>query len=710
MKIYNFLRFLPNKNWKSILALSIYAIKNVLNKPLFYLLLLFTFLCFMIIPSARLEISNIKVTRQGKTESARLPYSADMASNEVFIISYDLLVKDRKNVKFNVIPNNCIQEILINDEKFPLDNIQGLCNYSVGVRLDFSKYVREGLNHFEFHIVNISGTGGLWVEIPYDIFKSLSLLQYAFVIIFLLSIVLILKWLHNIKLDQDTIYACVLSFPFVIYAFAEFCIRINYELSGIYQILDAPVYYAVGRGIANGIAPWGGLWEIKPLGIFLVSAISFKFFGDPVFTYYAQVFVLILTAAIPIAAYFLFSSYRSLLKFALSMLAGLLLALYSAERAGEFQVESFGAAFACMAVFAMANPNFDNRRVLWTIFVTFGILGACGFKELFLFPLFGASLIFCRDMKSWLYRFALPLVIAALLGFAFLRVCGWLGDFWHYFEYMFSSSMSKPGSAFGRAMEFYRTYSDVNTFSRGFSVALLVLLFLPLIKFFEIKRVNEEILFTEMVFFLIAAYFSSYSIGFSGEFYEHNFILALPFYTALFLLLIKNWNAENFSVKKFGLLCLLFLVIGTIDLPYRFERNQKETTTHFNLTFDERTRYLSENAKDFKEVAAYLDVKMDELGIDRYAFISTHVPDAQIYGWTRHSPIGPYFFQPTQWLGMNAGDTLISYVEKADAVVIGNMIYELGTKAKDIDSILSEKFTKHQIGRFQIYFRKSEEQ
>jgi len=695
---------------KRILLSFVYAIKNVLNKPLFYLLILFTFLCLMIIPSARMEISNIKVTRNGKTESARLPYLADMASNETFLLSYDLLIKDKKTVKFNIIPNDCIQEILINDKKFPLDNIQGLCNHSVGVRLDFSKYVQEGLNHFEFHIVNISGAGGLWVEIPYDIFKSLSLLQYICILAFLLAIVLILKWRHDIKLDQDTIYACVLSFPFVIYAFVEFCIRINYELSGVYQILDTPIYYAIGRGIVNGVAPWSGLWEIKPPGIFLVSAISFEFFDDPVFTYYAQIFVLILTAAFPIVAYFLLSSYRSVLKFALSMLAGLLLALYSAERAGEFQVESFGAAFACIAVFAMAAPNFEKRKILWISLSTVGILGACGFKELFLFPLFGASLIFCREIKHWLYRFALPLAIAILVGFAFLRICGWFGDFWHYFQFMVSANISKPGSSFGRAMEFYRTFNDVNMFSRGFSVALCVLMFLPLIRFFQIRRTNEEILFTEMVFFGIAAYFSSYAIGFGGEFFQHSFILAVPFYMALFLLLIKNWTGENFGVNKLGLLCLVFLVIGTIDLPYRFERNLKEYVDNFSLTFDEKARYLTENAKEFRETAAYLDVKMDEFGMDRYVFISSHVPGTQLYGWTRHSPVGPYFSQPMQWLGINAGDTLMSYIEKSDAVVIGTMIYELGPKTKEINGILNEKFTKQQIGRFQIYFRKNEEQ
>jgi len=677
--------------------------KKLFREPLFYLLPLLAVLYFIII-SPRMEILDVKITRGGKTENIKFPYSVEMAENEVFLISYNLLIKDKKTAKFNVIPDDCIQEILINGKIFPLDGVDGLCNYLTGAYIDFSKYVKEGLNKFEIRILNYNGAGGFRVEVPYSTFKSITLVQYVFVALFLVFIIFILRKLHNVTLNQETVYACVFVFPFVLYAFFEFCLRINYELSGIYQVWDAPIYYAVGRGIVNGIAPWGGLFDIKPPGIFLVSAISFKFFDSPVFTYYAQVFVLILTAAIPIAAYFLLSNYRSTLKFALSMLAGLLLALYSAERSGEFQVESFGAAFACVAVFAMAMPNFEKRKILWTSIVVIGMLGACGFKEPFLFPLFGISLIFCKDIKDWFFRFVSPLAIAVALGFAILGVCGWLPDFLHYLEFMFST---RQDSSFSRALEFHRIYDDLNSFSRGFSIALLILLFLPFLKIFQSVRTktNEEILLTKIVFFLIASFLSSYSVGLGGEFFEHHFVFALPFYMALFLLLLKKWDEGDFSVAKLGLLCVVFLVIGTIDLPYRFERNNRAFANHFHQNFDERTKYLNDNAKNLKEAAAYLDSQMDEFGIDRYVFIGFHAPGTQIYGWTKHSPMGPYFIQPGQWVKLGVIDTLISNLRKTDAVVIGDRTWEL--QDYYINVVLNEQFTKHEIGRFQMYFRKN---
>jgi hypothetical protein len=269
----------------------------------------------------------------------------------------------------------------------------------------------------------------------------------------------VFAYIENVvkKINRETVFTCVLAFPFVLYAFVELCLRVNYELAGVYT------------------------WDTKPPGIFLLSAISFKFFDSSVFTNYFQVFVLILTAAIPVTAYFSLSSYRSASKFAFAILAGLLLALYSAERSGEVQTESLGAAFGCIAVFAMAMPNFEKRKILWTSIATIGILGACGFKEPFLFPLFGISLIFCKDIKDWLYRFVLPLAIAVSLGFVFLLVYGWLGDFLHYFEFMSSTHISRYGSPFRRAMQFHRLYEDMNAFSWGLAIAVFALLSLPFI-------------------------------------------------------------------------------------------------------------------------------------------------------------------------------------------------------------------------------------
>jgi hypothetical protein len=121
-------------------------IKRILREPLFYLLpiLAITYLAIMI--SSHTEILNVKITRNSKTESITLPYAVDMARDEVFFVSFNLLVKGNKSVKFNIISDDCLQELLINGEKFPLDGTRGLCDYSNGAHFDFSKYIQEVLN------------------------------------------------------------------------------------------------------------------------------------------------------------------------------------------------------------------------------------------------------------------------------------------------------------------------------------------------------------------------------------------------------------------------------------------------------------------------------------------------------------------------------------------------------------------------------------
>ncbi len=166
--------------------------KKILREPLLYLLPLFAAL-YLIITPAKMEMSDIKITRNNITEDIKLPYSVGMVDGETFSISFDLSVKDKKTAKFNVIPDDCIQEILINGEKFPLDGISGLCDYQRGIYFDFSEYVQEGLNRFEFRIKNIGGPAGLRIETPYNGFRGISLIQIIFVLLLLFCTCLILR-------------------------------------------------------------------------------------------------------------------------------------------------------------------------------------------------------------------------------------------------------------------------------------------------------------------------------------------------------------------------------------------------------------------------------------------------------------------------------------------------------------------------------------
>jgi 4-amino-4-deoxy-L-arabinose transferase-like glycosyltransferase len=165
--------------------------KKFLREPLLYLLPLLAIL-FLAIVFMHPEISNVKLTRNNATENIELPYLVnDMPGNEVFFISLNLTLKN-KTAKFNIVPDDCIQEILINGKKFPLDGIQGICNCEKGAHFDFSEYVQKGMNYFEFNVINSGGGPAGFNVKTYGGINQFSLIHYIFVLIFLISVVLIL--------------------------------------------------------------------------------------------------------------------------------------------------------------------------------------------------------------------------------------------------------------------------------------------------------------------------------------------------------------------------------------------------------------------------------------------------------------------------------------------------------------------------------------
>ena len=664
------------------------------REPLLYLLPLLA-IVFLIIIFDKPEISDIKITRNGKTENIQFPYSVDMADNEVFFISFNLPVKNKSMAKFNVIPDNCIQEIFINGKNFPLDGIKGLCDWSKGAYIDFSKYVQKGLNNFGFRIMNTGGPGGLHIEIPNRNLKSLSLIHCIFALLFLISGIFVLK---KFKFNLTELYISLPLFCLVFYALFEFCCRLLYELSEPTN-WDSDIYFAVGRGIVNGIKPWSGLWDIKPPGVFLLSAVSFKIFDSAVFCHWFQCFVLIALAAFPLILHFVLPN-RSVWRLLGCCLFGLTISLYAAERAGEVQTESLGAAFACLSIFAFAYPNFYKRKILWISISAFGLLGACGFKEPFLFPILGASILLCKDIKDWLTRFLLPLGIAIVTGFLFLVIAGWLGDFLHYLDFMQQIHANRHGSPFRRAMEFWRLWEDLNGFSWGLGWIIVALLFAP----FVLYRNNlPQVAVKTLVAFLLA----SYTVGMGGEFFDHHFAFAVPFYFALWIMLSKKWGGDN---KIAGSLILIFLSIAVLNLP--------------DLKLEKREKEMRQRREILLEEAAYVDAVLDKAHIDRYMYLGQNdfvskLGTNFLFGRTRHSPEGPYFFQFQHvWFNEIPGykETILEMLENSQIVVRGHMP---NLVANLTEPTLNEYFTlqpwesvagiprkyKH-FGEYSVYFRK----
>src|SRR3990167_5617355 len=109
---------------------------------------------------------------------------------------------------------------------------------------------------------------------------------------------------------------------------------------------DTLLYFIVGRGVLNGLAPYADLFESKPPGMFLLAAISLWSTHGEWLAVALECTILVLIPLLIVAfAWRVTKSEEGVDRFVIMSLSagiGLLLSLYLLERAGTVEAESFG--------------------------------------------------------------------------------------------------------------------------------------------------------------------------------------------------------------------------------------------------------------------------------------------------------------------------------------------------------------------------------
>jgi len=168
--------------------------KKIIREPLLYLLPLLALAWIWIIP-AKSNISDVMLTVDGKTSPESFPLSTHkVREHSDFSISFNMNVKDNKNIVYKFYPDDCILGIEINGKKFPQEKIKEPCAYSNGTVLDFSEYTQVGLNKIELQMKNNGGPGGLRMGYNlYEGFSSVKFKQILFSVLLLITTALILR-------------------------------------------------------------------------------------------------------------------------------------------------------------------------------------------------------------------------------------------------------------------------------------------------------------------------------------------------------------------------------------------------------------------------------------------------------------------------------------------------------------------------------------
>lgn len=212
---------------------------------------------------------------------------------------------------------------------------------------------------------------------------------------------------------------------------------------------DTLVYLTIGRGILNGMKPYTGLYEMKPPGIFLISALSLAVTGDEVFGLWLQIIIQIVIPILFAWAAWKISTESSPTFRTFALIAGaafgLIISLYAESRSIAFQSEGFGFFFALLFVVAIALRGEMTRTRM--IIAAIGILGSVGMKEPFILSAIAAALVLQDNnetvRRSFWKKFIIPFVFAAIGGLILMGLLGYLDGYFNiHLPFIFNSRLT----------------------------------------------------------------------------------------------------------------------------------------------------------------------------------------------------------------------------------------------------------------------------
>lgn len=465
-----------------------------------------------------------------------------------------------------------------------------------------------------------------------------------------------------------SVFMILISFTIVFFIFKDI---FTYEFSHAYTA-DSPLYWTVGRGMLNGYKPYAEMYENKPIGIFLISAISFALTGGTILCNVVSCLAALMLTLIPAAV--LLSVFkrtdetdgvRRTAAFLSVLLSGLLITVYSEVRSGGFQVEAIGAAFSVLfiaLVVKLKNVQTRKKRIILTALASIALCCAAMIKEPFVIVSIFGALLFIDDLKQLIENLVIPCAFGGVLTLLLLTVGGVISPYFSiYISRMFETRVGGEGSsAFSRARDLLRVINDIKGFSDWLFYVILLFFGLTLLRGAIGKKQSAGRVFLHVIKVIAAVYAASFCVGMGGYYYNHHFIFAVPIYCAfviyggalLFEYKPKKGTARNIVILLLGVMML----ITSVSIGNKYGGDYTE-------------KYQSITAQ-----AEYVDSLLDFYQEDRYQYIGFNGEDVFI-GLTKHSPQGPVFAQDSD--NFQTDDTwfaqkLKEQIDESNIVIVRN--------------------------------------
>ncbi|NOS67755.1 MAG: hypothetical protein HOO67_05330 [Candidatus Peribacteraceae bacterium] len=442
------------------------------------------------------------------------------------------------------------------------------------------------------------------------------------------------SWFHSPVLRRVVL---VLLSCVALIALWKFIALLRHETLGSYY-QDVDIYLALGRGMLNGLTPYIDLFETKPPGIFLLSALSLHLFNGAALILWTETILLALLPVIILVAVMRMD--RRIMTMVIAAIFTIFLALYTGEAGGQGLAESFGAVFAVAVV--MLAARYPQRFTIPVIILTaFLIFLAVFFKEPFLLSIIGGALIVSPSFSSS-QRMLPSLVIAGVLFFIGLFLAGVFAPYFSvYLSHMIGHQMTTPWGVVPdplwlRTIQIPRLWAALFSFSGFFPIVIFSvwLAALPLMVFRTSTGTSRLLAALQ---WLLGSWLLTLSIGISGDFYGHHFVFGVPVFAAFFLLCLREQERllHTFTGKVITALWVAVLCVGILLKPAA------------SVTAD--PQWLARD-QERRNVAQVIDTTLAGCDVDRYLLLIN--ANDGIQGYTTHSPLGPLF---TQYARMISG-------------------------------------------------------